>query len=374
MVTREYWLATMLKTADPVLTALAENRLKSTLPMDFHPDRTLYAPLEAFGRTLCGMAPWLDAKVPEGEREVQRRYRALVQSCMASAVDPSAPDFMNFTEGYGQSLVDAAFLAHAVLRAPETLWRGLTEKTRRDLSAALRSTRKFTPYRSNWLFFSAMIEIALRRVGEAYDMAPVDRALDAFQGWYVGDGMYSDGDYFHMDYYNSFVIHPMMADILRELKGEEKYAELYETELRRAKRYAGILERLIMPDGSYPLVGRSVTYRYGAFQLLAQAALQDFLPENVTPASVRCALTAVLRRVGGTGIYDENGFLLPGVAGHQPNQAEGYIGIGSLYLCETVFLPLALPPAHPFWSAPDEPWTQKRLWSCENAPLDRAED
>ncbi len=364
----------MLKTADPVLTALAENRLKASLPLEFHPDRALYAPLEALGRTLCGLAPWLEAEVSGAEGEAQGRARALARECLRHAVDPRGPDAVNFTEGYGQSLVDAAFLAHALLRAPRALWYSLEEPTRRRLAQALRSTRKFTPYNSNWLFFSAMIEIFLRHVGEAWEAAPVERALGAFQGWYVGDGVYGDGEYFHADYYNSFVIHPMMVDILRELREDEKYARLYEIELNRAARCAGILERLIMPDGAYPVVGRSVTYRYGAFQLLAQAALEGFLPASVTPAMARCGLTAVIRRVHRENIYDEKGFLLPGVAGFQPELAEGYIGVGSLYLCETVFLPLGLPDTHPFWRDPDEPWTQKKIWAGERGEIDHAQD
>ena len=372
MVTRAFWLSTMLKTADPVLNALAENRLRETLPMSFHPDRALYAPLEAFGRTLCGAAPWLEGE-PEGEeRALRDRTRALVRKCLENAVDPEGPDRMNFTEGYGQSLVDAAFLAHGLLRARHALWDGLSPAVRERLAGALRSTRKFTPYESNWLLFPAMIETFLRAVGEEYDPAPIRRAVDAFRGWYVGDGLYGDGPAFHADYYNSFVIHPMLTDILREHKGEAEYGALYETELHRAGRAAEILERLIMPDGTYPVTGRSAAYRYGAFQLLAQAALEGFLPESLPPAGVRCALTAVLRRVHAETIYDEKGFLLPGVAGSQPGLAEFYIGTGSLYLCQTVFLPLGLPASHPFWTGPDLPWTQKRLWAGEDVPADKA--
>ena len=88
-----------------------------------------------------------------------------------------------------------------------------------------------------------------------------------------------------------------MTDILRELRSEDKYAQMYETELARAKRCAEILERLIMPDGSYPIIGRSSTYRYGAFHLLAQAALEGFLPDSLPPSQVRTALTAVIKRV-----------------------------------------------------------------------------
>ena len=32
--------------------------------------------------------------------------------------------------------------------------------------------------------------------------------------WYKGDGVYGDGPPFHWDYYNSFVIQPMLLNIL----------------------------------------------------------------------------------------------------------------------------------------------------------------
>jgi len=38
-------------------------------------------------------------------------------------------------------------------------------------------------------------------------------------------------------------------------------------------RYAEIQERMIAPDGSYPVLGRSVSYRSAAFQVLGACAL-----------------------------------------------------------------------------------------------------
>jgi hypothetical protein len=35
-------------------------------------------------------------------------------------------------------------------------------------------------------------------------------------------------------------------------------------------------------------------------------------------------------------------------------------------------LPLGLPPADAFWSAPDAPWTQQLLWSGADQPADHA--
>ena len=64
----------------------------------------------------------------------------------------------------------------------------------------------------------------------------------------------------------------------------------------RARRYGAILERLVAPDGSFPGDRPIIAYRCGAFHLLAQLALRRELPEGVSPAQARGALTAVIRR------------------------------------------------------------------------------
>ena len=197
---RKDWLELMLKIASPVLTDLSKRRLHETLPVE-KPDRVPYAHLEAFGRTLTGMSPWLELEGLSGEEAaLQEQYRALAAECMDAATDPDSPDFMNFSEGYGQSLVDAAFLAHAIVRAPNALYRSLDRRVQHNISEALKATRKFEPFPSNWLFFSAMIEAALLVMGETYETAPVDRAVEAFEQWYAGDGAYGDGERFHFDY------------------------------------------------------------------------------------------------------------------------------------------------------------------------------
>lgn len=375
---RNYWIRTMLKIADPVLENLARRTLKKNMPTVFHPDREMYMHLEALGRTVCGIAPWLELESVTGEEKaLQDKYRELARKAIGEATDPASPDYMNFTEGYGQALVDAAFLAHGIVRAPEQLYRQLSADARKNLADALRATRKFTPFVSNWIFFSAMIEAALYVMGEAdYDMTRVEYAVNMFRNWYVGDGMYGDGPNFHWDYYNSFVIQPMYLDVLRtfqDVRGD--YREQLAVCEKRASRYADILEKMIGPDGSYPVIGRSVTYRFGAFQLLSQAALQGFLPEQLPCEQARCALDAVIRKVmENEEMFDADGWLVPGVYGCQPGLAEGYICVGSLYLCESVFLALGLPAEHDFWKRPDCEWTSKKIWSGQDARCDYAVD
>lgn len=374
---RKDWLNRMLLIADPVILHLAEDTLKENMPTVFHPDRVDYMHLEALGRTLLGLAPWLELEqIPAEEKELQQKYRTLVRQGLSNAVNPQAKDYMNFTEGYGQALVDAAFLAHAIVRAPKQLYEELPETDKKNLICALKQTRKFTPFVSNWIFFSAMIETALYVMGEPdYDLTRVEYAVRMFLNWYVGDGTYGDGDFFHWDYYNSFVIQPMFVDILQVFSDiRPDYRDLAPTICQRASRYAGILEQMIGPDGSYTVIGRSVTYRFGAFHALSQAVLQDNLPSNLSNGQVRSALTTVLHKVMEQPMFDENGWLLPGIYGYQPDLAEGYICVGSLYLCCAVFLPLGLPEPHLFWQEPDADWTAKKIWSGQNVRCDHAMD
>ncbi|WP_151737478.1 DUF2264 domain-containing protein ['Paenibacillus yunnanensis' Narsing Rao et al. 2020] len=373
--TRKYWLDTMLRIGHPVLEALSRNQLREELPTGFHPDRSAFAQLEAFARLACGMAPWLELEGLEGEEEQLRaRYTGLMLKAMDAATDPGSPDVMNF-KAEGQPLVDAAFLAHALVRAPKRLAGGLDGRVKGNVLAALKQTRRTAPSGSNWLLFSAMVEAALYVLGDPdYDRMRVGYAVHMFMDWYKGDGVYGDGKEFHWDYYNSFVIQPMLADVVTVFEHESaQYAALRPVILERAQRYAAILERMIAPDGTYPFTGRSIVYRFGAFQLLAQAALQHFLPEALPPQQVRCALTAVIRRtMEFPGNFDERGWLRPGVYGYQPELAEGYINTGSLYLCAAVFLPLGLLPSDPFWAGADMKWTSQRIASGENVMRDQA--
>ena len=377
MNTRRYWLQTMLRIAGPVLHALAEDRLTDTLPIESksaREDREQYTYLEAFGRTLTGIAPWLELEGLTGEEAaLQAEYRRMALQGMHNAVTPGAKDEMNFAHGH-QPIVDAAFLAHAILRAPKQLWHALPKEDQVNLVRKMKETRTRKPFLCNWLLFSAMIECFIHLAGEPdWDPMRIDMAVRMHFDWYKGDGFYGDGKDFHMDFYNSYVIHPMMIDILRHVQQEDRdWARMLPDAEKYGAHYATFMEHLIMPDGSYPILGRSNTYRFGAFHILAQAALQGLLEPSVTPAQVRCAMTAVMRRIMAFDNFDAEGFLRIGVCGHQPDMGEVYISTGSLYLCLAAFLPLGLKEDAAFWANPDAPWTMKRMWAGEDMPCEHA--
>jgi hypothetical protein len=374
---RAYWLSVMQRIAGPVLSNLSQGQLKRMMPVEAAKpaDRRKYTHLEAFGRLTAGIAPWLGAQgLDDSETELQKKFAGLAQASLDAATDPKSPDFMNFTRG-GQPLVDTAFLAQGILRAPSVLWEPLPPRVQRQVVAALKSSRAIkTPTSNNWVMFAAMVETALQMMGEVPVKERLEDCVQRMLGWYKGDGAYGDGEPFHWDYYNSFVIQPMLLDSLVLLKVKDtSYESVYKTELVRARRYAEILERLIAPDGTFPSLGRSTTYRFGALQSLAQMALLEQLPERVKPAQARSAMTAVIRRmIEAPGTFDEQGWLQIGFCGHQPSLAETYISTGSLYLCAVALLPLGLPPTNEFWSGPATPWTAQRLWQGQDLPRDHA--
>lgn len=375
---RQFWIDVMLRISNPVLDSLSKGRLRSDMPLKHHPDshdRADYTYLEALGRTLMGVAPWLETPAEDPvEEELRAHHAELARKAIAMAVDPASPDCMNFENGY-QPIVDAAFLAQALLRAPKELCGKLDDQARANLIAKLKHTRTRKPWANNWLLFSGIIEAFLYTAGESdWDQMRIDYALKQHMQWYVGDGMYGDGPEFHWDYYNSFVIQPMLVDILRTVSDvNPDWAQIKDAVMRRAARYATVLEHLIARDGTYPVIGRSSCYRFGAFQSLAHATLLHNLERKISPAQVRCALTEVIRRVTECpGMFDEDGWLNIGVCGEQPAMGETYISIGSLYLCCAVFLPLGLPASDPFWSAPDAQWTAQRMWGSENLPCEHA--
>jgi hypothetical protein len=179
-----------------------------------------------------------------------------------------------------------------------------------------------------------------------------------------------------MDYYNSYVIQPYLTAILpvvsKERRGYDGFISLLD---KITKRYAAIQERMISTDGTFPVTGRSIVYRGGAFQHLANMAYLQKLPVDLSPEQVRCALAAVLHKtMESPATFTEDGWLNIGLYGHQPKLADFYITTGSLYLCTTMLLPLGLPPADPFWSAPAAPWTAVKVWSGQDMPADHAMD
>lgn len=368
---RSYWVSIIAKMAAPILDNISRGTMQKNMPMivskssDGRNPKVGY--LEAFGRLLAGMAPMLALPADHSEEgRIRAKFLKQAQLGIQHAVDPSSADYFAWRDKSKQTLVDAAHLALAFLRAPKALWEPLPDKTKKQVIEEFKYIRWIKPNESNWLLFASMTETFLYVIGEVPLRERIDYAIEKFdKDWYVGDGWYSDGDRFSFDHYNGYVIHCMLVETLRhQLSAGSKYQELFDRAYKRMQRYAHHLERMISPEGYFPVVGRSSTYRNAAFQPLAAVALDRKLPEDLKPGQVRAALTAVLKNIYTHNLYDQYGWLVLGfTSADQGNLADSYTNVGSLYEASLSFLALGLPADDVFWTSPAEPWTSQKAFT-----------
>lgn len=361
-LTRADWVDTLYKISAPILKRLADGRLREEMPqMGNVADQYL----EAFARTLCGLAPWLDLEDIEDKHEylLQEQCRRWVFAALQNITDKNNPDYISFTQSH-QSLVDAAYLSEALLRMPK-LWENTDSQLRKQIIGAIKQTRCFKCPENNWLLFQSVREAFLMANGIVPNEKMLECGVKMFSTiFYQGDGMYGDGRFFAMDYYNSYVIHPMLMDVLTICKQRNhKLSQYYAKARKRYERYIEIQERSISPEGSYPVYGRTLVCRLGAFHALAQGVYIGFLPISITPCQVRGAMDAMLWRfLRASDNFDSDDFLTIGFNGRQKDLAETYVSAGSPYHITTFFLPLGLPAKHPFWRHPSEDWTSRKAY------------
>lgn len=383
---RAYWTQLLDRIAEPVLSNMAKGRLKKTMAVEVGPTwdhrHRDVAYLEAFGRLMAGLAPWLTLPDDEtAEGKMRRRLRAWALESFAHSVDPKSPDYLLWRQE-GQPLVDSAYYSNALMRAPKQLWEPLDAKTKTRIVTEMKGLRRVSASYNNWLLFAAMNEAFLMSVGEEYDLLRINVAVRKINEWYAGDGWYNDGVQFHFDYYNSYVIQPMLVEILETVvkagvplsQGDKTSVQaLRDQALLRMQRFGDHLERLIGPDGAYPPIGRSLTYRSAAFQPLSLMAWRKQLPEKLSEGQIRAALTAVHRRIFANPTnFNAEGFLTLGFAGHQPEISDSYSNNGSMYVVSESFLALGLPADDSFWTVPPASWTAKKAFANERFAKDYA--
>lgn len=377
---RDYWTSLAYSMAAPVLSNMAEGTLQKNMLVEVSPNwdgrdiKVTY--MEAFGRLMAGIAPWLS--LPDDDTAESARRKQLRQWALASyrnAVDPASPDCLLWS-GQGQALVDAAYVAESFLRAYDALWVPLDDTTKQRYIEAFKGLRRVDPPYTNWLLFSSTIESFLAKTGAECDEYRVNSAIRKVEEWYTGDGWYADGPVFAFDYYSSYVFHPMYLETLQAMIDSGRYTRIhygkhYDRALKRAQKFSIVLERLISPEGTFPVFGRSIPYRMATMQPLALMAWYGKLPDGLTDGQVRSALTTVMHRMfDGKENFNEKGFLTIGFTGRQPNVADWYTNNGSLYMTSLAFLPLGLPPTHPFWSDAPLAWTSQKAWGAQPFPKD----
>ena len=386
---REYWCEQAYKMAQPVLENMAKGELQKNMQTEFSPSfdnrnrKVVY--METFGRLMAGIAPWLalpdsvfgSSAAEQKELAQVRQLREWALASYKNSVDPESPDYLCWGVA-GQNLVDAAYIAESFIRAYDALWVPLDKVTKARYINEFKKLRSIEPPYTNWFLFSSTIESFIAKAAglREYDDFRVMMTIRKVEEWYVGDGWYADGPVFAFDYYSSYVFHAMYLETLQNMIDARantrlEYKKYYDRALKRAQKFSIILERFISPEGTFPVIGRSIPYRTAAMQTLALIAWYQKLPKELSNGQVRAALTQVMHRMyDQQQNYNEGGYLTIGFCGHQPETADWYTNNGSLYMTSLSLMPLGLPASHDFWTCKAEPWTQVKAWGGQPFPKD----
>ena len=135
---RTYWISVLSQVADPLLSNMSKGELRKNMPVETisgvaKPSNARTTHLEALGRLLVGMAPWLELgpdKTQEGQ--LREKYIQLMLKSIEHGFNPESPDYLNFTVTR-QPLVDAAFFCQGLLRAPVQVWGRLSPVAKQNV-------------------------------------------------------------------------------------------------------------------------------------------------------------------------------------------------------------------------------------------------
>ncbi|MBB5785631.1 DUF2264 domain-containing protein [Jiangella mangrovi] len=272
---------------------------------------------------------------------------------LAAGTDPSSPERWPRFGERGQAKVEAASIAIALHETRPWLWDRLPariQETVVDWMAEILGTFAHT---NNWVWFQNVVEAFLRSVGGPWRKDEIERNLAVHEGFYAGDGWYSDGGtppvgLRHFDYYSSWAlqVYPLWFHRIAGTEAPSSYRE-------RLRRYLEDAQHFVAPSGAPVLQGRSLTYRYAMLGPFWTGALFDATP--LPPGRTRRLASGVLRWFVSSGAVDDAGLQPIGWRGAFPPIRQLYTGAGSPYWSSKGFAGLLLPPSHPVWTAGEQP-------------------
>ncbi len=276
---------------------------------------------------------------------------------LIAGTDPDSgetwPDFAVF----GQAKVEAASIAIGLHETRPWIWDRLEPAAQRrvlDWLAGMINT--VTPF-NNWTWFRGIANAVSRSLGGEWDPADIQTAIDLTDGWYAGDGWYSDGapgpdTFLNFDYYNHWAMHYYPLWLGRVL-GEDDYGPFMDRSRERLSRFLADAQHMVAADGAPLFQGRSLTYRFAMTMPFWLGALNGCTP--LAPGLTRRIASGAVRHFFDHGAAEESGLLSIGWHRRFEAMRQPYTGPGSPYWASKAFAGLLLPADHPVWTAREDP-------------------
>ncbi|WP_449485747.1 DUF2264 domain-containing protein [Streptomyces avidinii] len=338
--------------------------------------------LEGYGRTFLAAAFRVAGGGGEDPHGWLERY---AQGLAAGTRTPGRDDAESWpvirdVHVQGQPMVESASVALGLRLTRRWLWDRLDSAVQDRAEAWLRGALRHVPAPNNWYLFPYTVAGFLDSVGrgDAETARVRARALDLLEGWYRGQGWYTDGEGRAFDHYNGWALHlyPVLdAHLADSSDGPSPHTDVRHTDAARidvphtdAARtgapaadapYGGRLRAhlegfslLFGADGAPVHFGRSLTYRFAAASAVGLGAVTGHTP--LTPGTSRRLMSGSLRYFLDRGAVGDDGLLGLGWHGPHAPTLQSYSGPASPYWASKAFVCLLAPRTHPLWTATEE--------------------
>lgn len=251
----------------------------------------------------------------------------------------------------GQPMVESASVAIGLRLTRPWLWERLDTGVQDRAEEWLRGALRHTPAPNNWYLFPYSVAAFLESVGrgDAETTRAKERALDLLEGWYRGQGWYTDGDGAAFDHYNGWALH-LYPVLDAHLSGDPELSAHYGSRLRE---HLDSFSLLFGADGAPIHFGRSLTYRFAAGSAVALGAVTGHTP--LSPGASRRVISGSLRYFLDRGATGTDGLLSLGWHGPHEATLQHYSGPASPYWASKAFVSLLAPEGHPLWTTTEEP-------------------
>ena len=234
----------------------------------------------------------------------------------------------------------------------------LSDTAKRNVARYLYRANEVAVPGSNWLFFRILVNIALKKTGNLYDVEKLNEDLERVDSFYLGNGFYTDGIGGQVDYYNPFAIHFYSLIYAKFMRNED--VERCGRFIERGSIFATQFIHWFDNNGGAIPFGRSMTYRFAMSAFFGALAFCDV--ETLPWSALKAVVMKNMRWWLEKPIFARDGILTVGYGYPNLVMSEEYNSPTSPYWAFKWFIILAVDEGHPFWNAmEDEILPTKRI-------------
>jgi len=361
--TRAHWEAIFARMTYGYVLAAEKN---GSMARALYPDDRRNLPdsadaLESFARMASAWGSWLrnpnnSAVVTFEGRELN--IEQLLHDALIDGTNPNNPyTYWGDMAHMSQHIVESADMAATIWFSRERVFNKMLKVEQDQIMAWLAQVDDKGTYPDNWILFTALAQTVRLKLGYPVPVDELDFRLRQTSAFYTGDGWYVDGEEAEYELYNAWMFgwHYLLW---AEIDGD-RLPEHRKQVLERAKSFIAGFQYFYGSNGSYPVWGRSIVYRFAALAVFATGYLHKISPDD--PGMLRRLSSGSIRYYYEHGLFDpQEHYVRQGVHGDFPQANESYISPGSPYWCCHGLFALTFDRDDPFWTAVEAPLPVER--------------